>query len=126
MNDKLALVIEDDEDLATIFAEALRTAGFKPEIIASGDGALSWLSDSQPAIVVLDLHLPKVNGLTILRQIKSDARLANVRTIVVTADARMGEIPRGDADVVLIKPISFSLLRDLASRFAQDTPHGVK
>jgi DNA-binding response OmpR family regulator len=121
MDTKLALIIEDDEDLATIFAEALRGAGYEPEIIFSGDTALSRLAETRPEIVVLDLHLPKVNGLNILRQIKSDARLAGARTIIVTADARMGEIPRGDADVVLIKPISFNLLRDLASRFKLDS-----
>jgi two-component system phosphate regulon response regulator PhoB len=121
MDSRLAMIIEDDEDLATIFAEALRGAGYDPEIIPTGDLALSRLAETRPDIVVLDLHLPRVNGLSILRQIKSDPRLASARTIIVTADARMGEIPRGDADVVLIKPISFNLLRDLASRFKQDS-----
>ncbi len=125
MSEKTALIIEDDEDLATIFAEAMRAAGYSPEIISTGDGALAWLEKGTPAIVVLDLHLPKVAGLTILREMKADPRLAPVRVLIVTADARMAEVPRGEADVVLIKPISFSLLRDLASRFYADSMEGV-
>ena len=124
MNEKTALIVEDDEDLATIFAEAMHLAGYAAEVIATGDGALAWLSQKRPDIVVLDLHLPKVAGLTILREMKADARLAAVRVIIVTADARMAEVPRGEADVVLIKPIPFSLLRDLASRFYADSLQG--
>jgi DNA-binding response OmpR family regulator len=125
MSEKISLIVEDDEDLATIFAEAMRAAGYTPEIISTGDGALAWLGRSVPDIVVLDLHLPKVAGLTILREMKADERLAGVRVLIVTADARMAEVPRGEADVVLIKPISFSLLRDLASRFYADSLAGV-
>ena len=125
MSDKTALIIEDDEDLATIFGEAMRAAGYDPEIISTGDSALTWLGRATPAIVVLDLHLPKVAGLTILREMKADPRLAPVRVLIVTADARMAEVPRGEADVVLIKPISFSLLRDLASRFYADSLAGI-
>ncbi len=121
MTDKTALIIEDDEDLATIFGEAIRSAGYEAEIINNGDAALSRLAAITPGLVVLDLHLPKVAGLSILRQMKAEPRLAAVRVIIVTADARMAEVPRGEADVVLIKPISFSLLRDLAARFYVDS-----
>jgi two-component system, OmpR family, phosphate regulon response regulator PhoB len=121
MIDKTALIIEDDEDLATIFGEAVRSAGYEAEVIGTGDTALSRLAEVTPGIVVLDLHLPKVAGLSILRQMKAEPRLADVRVIIVTADARLAEVPRGEADVVLIKPISFSLLRDLAARFYADS-----
>ena len=116
MSNRLALIIEDAADLAVIFAEAVRAAGFRPEIIRTGDAALERLAVIVPDIVVLDLHLPHVAGTTILQRIRSDARLVQTKVIIATADPRMAEPFDGAADLVLLKPISFSQLRDLAAR----------
>ena len=118
MTNKTALIIEDDDDLATIFAEAVRAAGYEPEIIRDGEVARTRLANTQPDVVVLDLHLPHVAGTSLLSQIRADARLAGIRVVVATADPRMAEITRPQADIVLIKPISFSLLRDLTVRLS--------
>jgi two-component system response regulator AdeR len=115
MSELLGLIIEDDDDLSVIFSEALQAAGFKTEIIQSGDQALARLAITTPEVVVLDLHLPRVAGMDILHQIRADARLAKTRVIVATAHPRMAESLRDEADLVLLKPISFSQLRDLAA-----------
>ncbi len=112
----LALIIEDDEDLSFIFAEAMRVAGYEPEIIRDGQAALNRLAQVTPAVIVLDLHLPHVAGTDILKQIRSTDQLKKVRVVIATADARLAEQADRQADFVLIKPISFSLLRDLAAR----------
>ena len=116
----VALIIEDDDDLAVIFSGALQAAGYETEIICTGDMALTRLAAVTPVIIVLDLHLPKVGGIEILRQIRADNRLVNSHVLAVSADARMADVARPQADVVLVKPISFSLLRDLAMRFLED------
>ena len=118
-NAALALVIEDDEDLSFIFAEALRAAGFEPEVVRDGRLALDRLSQVMPSVVVLDLHLPHVAGTDILAQIRQSERLQKVRVIVATADARLAEQTNQQADIVLIKPITFSLLRDLTARLSK-------
>jgi len=111
-----ALIIEDDADLATIFAEAIKTAGFEAHTVRDGKTALAQLAATAPSIVVLDLHLPNVSGMDILKYIRADARLAKTRVILTTADARMADMLQGQADLVLVKPISFGQLRDLAAR----------
>lgn len=116
MDNSLALIVEDDYDLSIIFAQALQAAGFETQIVRAGDTALMWLSSTTPSVVVLDLHLPRVAGTSILKQIRSDPRLAETRVIVSTADASLAETLREDADLVLLKPISFTQLRDLAAR----------
>jgi DNA-binding response OmpR family regulator len=117
MSDKpLALIIEDDVDLSTIFAEALHAAGFQTEVIRDGGDAARQLNQAQPSVVVLDLHLPHISGLDLMVQIRGDERLAETRVIITTADPRMAEMLNDQADLVLIKPISFVQLRDLASR----------
>ena len=75
-----------------------------------------------PDVVVLDLHLPRVAGMDILHQIRADERLTGTRVIVATAHPRMAESLRDEADLVLLKPISFSQLRDLASILGSSYP----
>jgi len=117
MND-LALIIEDDEDLASIFAEALRGVGFEVEIIADGQAAQERLkSGTTPFLILLDMHLPHISGADLLTNIiKRDQRFTKTIIIITTADARMGEAYNEEVDFVMIKPISFVQLRDLTSR----------
>jgi two-component system cell cycle response regulator DivK len=114
---KLALIIEDDEDLADIFAEALRGVGYEVELVADGKIAQERLKNGPaPFLILLDMHLPHVSGGDLLTRIKQDKRFAKTMIILTTADARMGEAYSEQADFVMIKPISFVQLRDLTSR----------
>ena len=115
---ELALIIEDDEDLANIFAEALRGVGFEVEHVADGQIAQERLkSGKAPFIILLDMHIPHISGADLLTNvIRKDERLAKTIVIITTADARMGEAYTEQADFVMIKPISFVQLRDLTSR----------
>ena len=113
---ELALIIEDDEDLSEIFGQALSAANYEIEIIRDGAVAQNRLKEVLPVVVVLDMHLPHVSGNILLEQIRSDQRLEKTRVVVATADAQMGDSLRGIADLVLIKPITFTQLRDLTAR----------
>jgi CheY-like chemotaxis protein len=115
----VALVVEDDQDLATIFSEALQAAGCDAEVISSGDKALERLAIVVPFLVVLDLRLPGVAGPEVLAQIRADPRLESTRVIIATAYPLVADELRRTADLVLIKPVSFTQLRDLVSRFVQ-------
>jgi CheY-like chemotaxis protein len=110
----LALIIEDHEDAAVIFANALQGTGFEIEIVRSGNTALTWLAETTPAVVILDLHLPQVPGAEILRRIRADARLAGVYVIVATAHPDMAAALNSKADQTFFKPVSYTQLRDLA------------
>ncbi len=115
----LALVVEDDFDASLIFAKALQAAGLKVEVLRAGDAAVKRLTEIVPNLVVLDLHLPEVDGTEILARIRADWRLGKTRVIVVTADARMAEPVKDDADLVLLKPASYSQVRDFALRLVR-------
>ena len=115
---QLALIIEDDEDLASIFAEAMRGVGFEVELVPDGRIAQERLkSGAPPFLILLDMHLPHISGADLLTNIiKKDERFKKSVVIITTADARMGEAYTELVDFVLIKPISFIQLRDLTSR----------
>ena len=113
---ELAIIVEDDEDLSIIFTEALQKAGYEVETVRDGWLARRRLSQAEPHLVVLDMHLPYVSGGDLFKQIRADARLKKTVVVITTADARMGEAYADKADFVLIKPITFTQLRDLTSR----------
>ena len=116
MNTPFALIIEDDADLAMIFRGALRQANFETEVVSDGQIALSRLAETVPDVVVLDLHLPSISGDKILHEIRADERLAQTRVIVTTADAVRADELRTEADLVLLKPVSFEQLTVMAAR----------
>ena len=115
-NKPLAFIIEDDEDLSVIFSGALNSAGFQTDILKNGRLAMERLGQIAPAVVILDLHLPGVSGMDILAYIRSEKRLTLTNVVVTTADAILAEQVNEIADMVLIKPITFSQLRDLTAR----------
>jgi CheY-like chemotaxis protein len=121
MSKPLALIVEDDKKLADIFSLTLR-ADFEVEVIADGEVALTRLAETVPALVVLDIHLPQVSGLDILRQLRADDRLKSTRVIVATADGLRGIDLKGMADLVLFKPISPTQLQNLAQRLTPPQP----
>jgi DNA-binding response OmpR family regulator len=116
MSNPLALIIEDDKDLATIFTAALKIAQFETETITDGRDALARLAEVTPTVIILDLHLPYVSGQDILLRLRADQRLAKTRVILASADALMAESLRAEADLVLLKPVSFEQLSMLAAR----------
>ena len=112
----LAFIIEDDQDLSTIFADALESVGYQVEQITNGRTAQQRLSEEVPFLILLDMHLPHISGADLLTEIKADERFENTNVILTTADARMAEAYEPMADFVMVKPISFVQLRDLTSR----------
>lgn len=112
----LAFIIEDDQDLSTIFADALESVGYQVEQIKDGLKAQQRLGEDVPFLILLDMHLPHISGADLLTEIKADERFENTTIILTTADARMAEAYEPMADFVMVKPISFVQLRDLTSR----------
>src|SRR5256885_17248976 len=113
----LALIIEDDEDLNAIFSSALEKAGYMVKSVYDGAAAQSFLAGIVPALILLDLHMPRVGGDVVLKQIRSNDRLKNVGIIIATADARLAQAMQFQSELVLLKPIRFSQLSLLAGRF---------
>lgn len=122
MNNPLAFVIEDDQKQASIFKLALDLADFEVESINDGATALEKLSNATPSLVVLDLHLPQASGTQIFQYIQAESRLRETKIIVATADPLRAERLRADVDLVLIKPVSFDQLSELASRLRPADP----
>ncbi len=106
-----------DQAAGTVFSEAVKAVDYDVEIITDGEVSLARLTKVVPDLVVLDLHLPHIDGGVILNHIRSAERIEKTRVIVATADARMpdGDI-REQSDFVFIKPVEFELIRVVAGK----------
>jgi DNA-binding response OmpR family regulator len=115
MTKPFVLIIEDDPKLGMIYTTALRQAGFDTDIDALGNQFLEKMSERDPAIILLDLHMPYASGPDILRQIRSDQRWASTPILITTADFIMAKGLNEPADRILIKPVGITRLQKLVT-----------
>ena len=116
MSTSIALVIEYEQDLATIFSKAVSDAGYKVEVIDNGAAAEKRLKAIVPDLVLLDLHLPGVDGGELLKRIRADDRLSETFIMVASADSAFNNAVQDKADLTLVKPISYQQLNRMAQR----------
>lgn len=110
------LIVEDDPDQRAIMEAWLREAGYSPVGVVAGDTVLAAVRAEQPALILLDVELPEVDGFDVCRQLKADPALADIPLIFLTrrdgVEDKLAGLTLG-ADEFLSKPVD---LRELALR----------
>jgi DNA-binding response OmpR family regulator len=106
-----ALIIEDDADIAESVRYNLESAGFKTQVAGSGESGLSLALDPQnpPAVIVLDLMLPGMNGIEICRRLRRETQTRRIPIIMLTAKTAEADRVSGldvGADDYIGKPFS--------------------
>ena len=81
------LLIEDDAPVSRFVSAAFRLEGFKVVTTATGAAGLASARQEIPRLILLDIMLPEMNGLDVLRHLKADAATAAIPVIVLTASA---------------------------------------
>jgi|SRR5690348_7999415 DNA-binding response OmpR family regulator len=103
------LIVEDDEDLVNLSTRWLEREGYTVEHAADGEAALERLdNDPLPALVLLDVMLPKIDGFELLRRIRADARTRTLPVVMVTSFSRDRDAARGralGANDYIVKPL---------------------
>lgn len=122
MGSRLALIVEDNVELGTIYAAALEAANFDIEHVLDGRKALQRLDELIPTLIVLDMNLPHVSGHYIYKKVRSDARFGRTPIIIATANALIADALGNEIaamDKLMIKPVSPSQLRVTASSMVE-------
>ena len=100
------LVIEDNAIAASLYRSALSQAGYQVDVATDGEAGLAAIDKIHPDLVLLDLMLPKVEGLEVLRQIRSNPALNSMPVMVTSnayTNARMDELWKAGATQILTK-----------------------
>ncbi|MBP2668406.1 MAG: phoB [Deltaproteobacteria bacterium] len=85
MIQRKVLIVEDEKEIQDLLAHYLRKEGFAPILAADGEAALSAARREKPDLILLDILLPKADGLEVLRAVRSDADLARTPVVMLTA-----------------------------------------
>ena len=114
---KYALVVDDDVDFCTIMRAMLKWGGFEAQIAYSAADAWHSLSEINPDVMLIDIAMPDVDGLELVRELRSDEKFAKTPIIMVTARAITDMLEASEeagADFFLTKPVSlFELTRTI-------------
>jgi DNA-binding response OmpR family regulator len=101
------LVVDDDPDIRRLLSILLQQEGHKVVSAADGDKALELISKEEPELVVLDVMMPKKDGYTVLKEMKSSGIRESTKILLLTARATEADWLRGyklGADQYLTKP----------------------
>ena len=119
----LVLVADDDDDILLLITTRLRRDGFGVIQARDGDEALDLALEHRPAIAVLDVGMPGLDGLEVVRAIRADDATRGMRVLLLTAKAQESDVRRGfdaGADLYVKKPFSpadlSAKVRELADR----------
>src|SRR5438128_11018703 len=109
MTKELILVADDDDDILLLVTTRLRRDGFEIVSASSGDEALALARERRPALAVLDIGMPGLDGVQVLEHIRADEDLRAMRVLLLTAKAQEADVRRGfdaGADSYVKKPFS--------------------
>jgi CheY-like chemotaxis protein len=114
--DPRVLVVEDDDEIAQVLQRSLRLDGYDVRIAGDGEAALDQAAAYHPDLVILDLGLPKIDGIEVARRLRRHPGLAGARLISLTGYGQPEDIRGALAagfEAHLTKPINLDQLLDL-------------
>jgi CheY-like chemotaxis protein len=131
------LIVEDEPSILELFNIVLRMAGFKTQTAKNGREAMQVIAQSPPALILLDLMMPYVNGFEVLENLRGDDELLGVRVLVVTAKTLVdsdrkkltgwpvvGTVNKGELDIAYMVGIVQEALTLKPPVTVSDTPSG--
>ncbi|HVH83099.1 MAG TPA: response regulator, partial [Steroidobacteraceae bacterium] len=115
----LILVIDDDQTVCELLARFLEREGFQVRAAAGGREGLALARELHPAAITLDIHMPDIDGWTVLAALKGDPKLADIPVVLVTIDDDRSRGYSLGATEYMTKPVDrerlLSLLQDIST-----------
>lgn len=113
------MIIEDETDAAELFGEMMRVNGFRVIKMFSSTPALAIIAQEKPDVILLDIMMPDISGLEVLRFMRREPELAQIPVIVVSAKSMPNDIKIGleaGASMYLTKPVGFQDLKNAVEK----------
>lgn len=119
MNDTTIMAVDDDPDALDIVRTFLEAKGYRVITAIDGREALAKLEEARPALVLLDVMMPEIDGWEVARTIKNHPDFSDVRVVMLTARSDFTDKQEGlraGADDYIVKPIRLQELGDKVAR----------
>jgi DNA-binding response OmpR family regulator len=119
---KTVMIIEDEVDAAELFGEMMRLNGFRVIKMYSSAPAIPMIAQEKPDVIILDIMMPDISGLEVLRYMRREPNMSSIPVIVVSAKSMPGDIKTGleaGASMYLTKPVGFLDLKQAVEQVLQ-------
>lgn len=119
------LIVEDEPDVLLLLENRMRGAGHEVESVTDGEQALEAVAVREPAVMILDWMMPKLDGLEVLERLRRTDSERRIKVLMLTAKSQQHDIDRAyaaGADDYIVKPFSS---RDLIDRVAALAAHTI-
>ncbi len=119
---KTVMIIEDEPEAAELFGEMMRVNGFRVLKMFSSAPAIPMIIQEKPDVIILDIMMPDISGLEVLRYMRREPDLMSIPVIVVSAKSMPGDIKVGleaGASIYLTKPVGFLELKQAVEQVLQ-------
>jgi CheY-like chemotaxis protein len=123
---KTVMIIEDETDAAELFAEMMRVNGFRVIKMFASTPSIPMIVQEKPDLVILDIMMPDISGLEVLRYMRREPDLSHIPVVVVSAKSMPGDIKtslEAGATLYLTKPVGFLDLKQAVEKALQDDHH---
>lgn len=129
------LLAEDDIILAELYTERLKQEGFNVVHASNGEDALQYVTEYHPALIILDIMMPKMNGLDVLKTLKENQDTKDIPVIIVTALVQEIEkinkmMTQADAYIIKSEVLPGEIIEEVKKRLNKEaseepatTPH---
>lgn len=120
---RYALVVDDDTPSRKIYGGMLSKLGFEVAEAVDGEHAITLLENSRPEVILLDLLLPKINGLQVLEYIYAAPHLSHTHVVIITAHTSYKHtLQLRDGDRYYTKPVPASEIREYLIEILEVSP----
>jgi two-component system alkaline phosphatase synthesis response regulator PhoP len=119
---KHVVIIEDEREAAELFAEMMRVSGYSVSLATNSKEGLALLQRTRPDVVVLDIMMPDISGMDVLKTMRAIPHLKDVPVVIVSAKSTPADIRNGlaaGAQVYLTKPVGFQELKTAVAKVLQ-------
>jgi DNA-binding response OmpR family regulator len=107
---KKVVIVEDEPDTAEMFAEMMRLSGYQVFKCYGGTAAMELIEEHKPDAVILDVMMPDLSGLDVLRKMRQDPEMVDIPVVVASAKSLPSDIQAGldaGASAYLTKPVTY-------------------
>jgi DNA-binding response OmpR family regulator len=113
------LIVEDDDDIREVMRLVLAERGYHADGVCDGEAALAYLrAQGPPALILLDLMMPRLSGAGLLKVLRADRAFASVPVVIISGDGHGREVAQGlGATSYLAKPMDLEQLVQVVDRF---------
>ncbi len=126
---KKVLIVDDDVDVRTFSSSVVEDSGYKPEIAKDGEEGMGKVKEEKPALIILDILMPKESGIKMYRALKTDSQFSDIPVIVLSGIAKrtflrsqkaldeFGDQPVPEPEAYLEKPVEPEELGAMIKKF---------